>query len=505
VKHVVTAALSVMVAGAYVLVPSPAGQDEVAMDTASYELPALPSPDPRPRATTVVTVSAARVAIPVPDPQDIPAEALLAYQRAAQILGEVSPTCDLPWTLLAAIGGAESDHGRHPGTSSTAGATPQSPVRADTPGGELPISADGPMQIAPALWEVVGVDADGDGSRSVRDLDDAALAAGVYLCAGWESLDQSDQMADALMGYRTSERFVEVVLAYEEAYSAADFDEVTELEPLDDTALSGAPVLSSAPVPGIGVAAETPQAEEAEQRRREKKQEQRALKESKKAVKEASGWRQPWATATRDRDDARSGHEGPGGAKKDAKKPGDTKVPGSDKPRSPGSPAAPSGPKTGPKQPGPTPGATPPGSTPPGTTPPGTPGTGTPGTGTPGTGTPGTGQPGPSVPGEPAPTTPGSSPSGPDGSSGTPPAPSCQPSTGASDGGTPSKSGDTSATPSGGTSAGTGSLEPGVSKPADAAREPETAETKSTAPEPVATVGVPPTTDPGPTCGGVTP
>ena len=44
------------------------------------------------------------------------------------------------------------------------------------------------MQFIPSTWAVVGVDADGDGERNPQDIDDAALAAAVYLCSGNEDL-----------------------------------------------------------------------------------------------------------------------------------------------------------------------------------------------------------------------------------------------------------------------------------------------------------------------------
>ena len=48
-------------------------------------------------------------------PHDIPATALDAYQRAATVLRAVDPACKISWTLLAAVGRVESDHGRYGG------------------------------------------------------------------------------------------------------------------------------------------------------------------------------------------------------------------------------------------------------------------------------------------------------------------------------------------------------------------------------------------------------
>ena len=44
------------------------------------------------------------------------------------------------------------------------------------------------MQFIPSTWSIVGVDGDGDGVRNPQDINDAALATGVYLCSGYDSL-----------------------------------------------------------------------------------------------------------------------------------------------------------------------------------------------------------------------------------------------------------------------------------------------------------------------------
>ena len=172
---------------------------------------------------------------------DIPSTALIAYQRAADILAEVKPGCGLEWPLLAAIGRVESNHGEYGASSlGTDGvSTPQvvgvplngqGPVAtiADTDSGQLDGDprwdhAVGPMQFIPSTWDVVGVDGDGDGTRSIDDIDDAALAAGIYLCAGSENLSADASVEAALHRYNDSDSYVALVMAYERKYEGGNF------------------------------------------------------------------------------------------------------------------------------------------------------------------------------------------------------------------------------------------------------------------------------------------
>lgn len=175
-------------------------------------VPAAPRAE---RPATVTTTNGARpVQVDLQD-EDIPFTALLAYRRAADILEEVKPACELPWTLLAAIGRVESNHGRS--TGATLGDDGVSrPSTAATEGA-------GPMRFFPPVWKVVAVDGDGDGERSVDDIDDAALAAAVYLCAEGENLETPASMATAVRGYDDANRYVGLVLAFEKLYRAGDF------------------------------------------------------------------------------------------------------------------------------------------------------------------------------------------------------------------------------------------------------------------------------------------
>jgi hypothetical protein len=131
----------------------------VAEDLGLLDLPASAKP-------------ASRAPAPAPSraaTADIPAGYLRLYQRAAR-------RCPgLPWSVLAAVGKVESDHGRArlPGVRS----------------GWNQAGAAGPMQFgigvgrAGNAWARYGADYDHDGRRSVYDPGDAIPAAARYLCA----------------------------------------------------------------------------------------------------------------------------------------------------------------------------------------------------------------------------------------------------------------------------------------------------------------------------------
>ena len=100
---------------------------------------------------------------------DIPAGYLTLYQQAARRCPGLS------WSVLAAIGKVESDHGR----------SPLPGVRS----GWNAAGAAGPMQFgigvgrAGNAWARYGTDFNHDGRRSVYDPGDAIPAAADYLCA----------------------------------------------------------------------------------------------------------------------------------------------------------------------------------------------------------------------------------------------------------------------------------------------------------------------------------
>src|SRR5215210_132879 len=167
----------------------------------------------------------------------IPAPALSAYQRGAQIINAADKSCNIPWELIAAIGRVESDHGRYGGNTLTEDGVSKPGIYGialngkngtqainDTDGGQLdkdPVydRAVGPMQFIPSTWQVVKVDADGDDQRNPQDIDDAALATAVYLCSGKDNLSNRSGQEAAVYRYNHSQDYVNLVLRIIEAYS----------------------------------------------------------------------------------------------------------------------------------------------------------------------------------------------------------------------------------------------------------------------------------------------
>jgi membrane-bound lytic murein transglycosylase B len=176
--------------------------------------------------------------------QGIPDAALTAYRRTEDVMAGADASCRLGWQLVAAIGRVESDHGRYggsvlgddgvsrpgiygiplDGSNGTARITDTDAGRYDDD--KVLDRAVGPMQFIPATWSVVGVDADGDDQRNPQDIDDAALATGVYLCAGDENLATDGGRRSAVYRYNHSQEYVDLVLSVMESYRAGDFTAV---------------------------------------------------------------------------------------------------------------------------------------------------------------------------------------------------------------------------------------------------------------------------------------
>lgn len=127
---------------------------------------------------------------------DIPAYMLALYQRAA-------PECPgLSWTILAAIGKVETDHGRHPTMVSSAGAV-------------------GPMQFLPSTFKAYAYPVPPGGKKPPTPWDpvDAVYAAARLLCAN--GARDSRNLRRAIWHYNHSDAYVDQVLKIASGYSAA--------------------------------------------------------------------------------------------------------------------------------------------------------------------------------------------------------------------------------------------------------------------------------------------
>jgi membrane-bound lytic murein transglycosylase B len=161
--------------------------------------------------------------------------ALGAYARAELASPE---SCGLGWTTLAGIGWVESQHGtlggrtlRADGHSSTSilgpaldgtgkfaaiRATPRTTTYHGDPEWD---HAVGPMQFIPSTWETWAADGDGDGTSDPNDLDDAALAAARYLCAGSRDLTTGEGWTRGVLSYNNARVYLDDVHAAAAAYA----------------------------------------------------------------------------------------------------------------------------------------------------------------------------------------------------------------------------------------------------------------------------------------------
>jgi hypothetical protein len=172
----------------------------------------------------------------------IPLVALRAYQKAALVVASDDESCGLRWTLLAAIGRVESNHGRYGGALLREDGSGTRPIRGipldgrpnvalirDTDAGALDGDttydrAVGPMQFIPSTWQSVGADGNGDGRRDPNNIYDAAYGAAVYLCVGDSDLRDPAQAARAVRRYNNADEYVRVVLSLAEFYETGRAD-----------------------------------------------------------------------------------------------------------------------------------------------------------------------------------------------------------------------------------------------------------------------------------------
>ncbi|MFG1814481.1 hypothetical protein ACGFIF_12000 [Kribbella sp. NPDC049174] len=168
----------------------------------------------------------------------IPDVAVRAYKQAEARLAVSDPGCGVPWTLLAAIGRVESNHGRFGGAQlrNDGSATrrirgipldgrPNVALIRDTDGGALDGDtvydrAVGPMQFIPSTWRAVNADGNGDGFGDPNNMFDAAQGAAQYLCTGTSNLRDPARAAQAVRRYNNAASYVRVVLDLARMYQS---------------------------------------------------------------------------------------------------------------------------------------------------------------------------------------------------------------------------------------------------------------------------------------------
>lgn len=174
--------------------------------------------------------------VPTFDDGTIPGGVLAAYRRAAEVLSERDPSCNLHWSVIAGIGRIESGHAY--GGALLADGRTATPILGprldgslagtatipDSTGGRFdgdPVweRAVGPMQFLPSTWLSYGQDGNGDGVRDPHNVYDAALGAAVYLCAGERDLSRPADLRQALFSYNPSLEYVRAVLAWADHYA----------------------------------------------------------------------------------------------------------------------------------------------------------------------------------------------------------------------------------------------------------------------------------------------
>lgn len=165
----------------------------------------------------------------------IPERPLAAYAAAELVLAGEQPGCGVGWNTLAGIGAIESGHGTHGGSAIDAAGNALPRILGpaldgngfaaipDTEGGVWdsdPVwdRAVGPMQFIPSTWARWGADGNGDGATDPNNIDDAALAAGRYLCASGSMLTGEGWRA-AIFSYNHLNSYVDAVAAEANRYA----------------------------------------------------------------------------------------------------------------------------------------------------------------------------------------------------------------------------------------------------------------------------------------------
>ena len=82
--------------------------------------------------------------------------------------------------------------------------------------------AVGPMQFIPGTWRLWGADGNGDGVADPQNVEDAALAAANYLCAGGRDLSRPADLTAAVLSYNHSRAYLATVLGIVRAVDSGE-------------------------------------------------------------------------------------------------------------------------------------------------------------------------------------------------------------------------------------------------------------------------------------------
>ncbi|MGQ0840150.1 lytic transglycosylase domain-containing protein [Actinokineospora sp.] len=170
-------------------------------------------------------------------PTGVPARALMAYGNAELVVRSTTPKCGLSWATLAGIGRIESNHGQYGGATLGDDGLPSIPIIgvpldgspgvkaiADTDRGQFDGDtavdrAVGPMQFIPSTWRRWASDANLDGRGDPQQIDDAALAAGRYLCANGRDLGTAAGWWQGVFSYNNSVPYGQKVFGLADGYA----------------------------------------------------------------------------------------------------------------------------------------------------------------------------------------------------------------------------------------------------------------------------------------------
>jgi len=153
--------------------------------------------------------------------------ALEGYGKAQLQIASLKPSCRLGWNTLAGIGWIESGHGTTRGSVLLPDGRTSKPILGpalDGTKGTRAIEATvadhaatgdpewdhaaGPMQFIGGTWARWGIDGNSDGIVDRNNIDDAALAAAMYLCAGERDLSSGEGWSKAIHSYNHSDKYV---------------------------------------------------------------------------------------------------------------------------------------------------------------------------------------------------------------------------------------------------------------------------------------------------------